>query len=86
MKTEEHMKQLYADQLEALLGNKSQKEKEETLSGEKYALKKHLTQTIEQVARIQKRINVLEKFTIVKDKLAFEGVVLSPNSEEEKLK
>ena len=86
MKTEEHMKQMYTDQLDALMGNQSQKEKKETLSGEKYALKKHLAQTKEQIIRIQKQLNVLEKFTIVDNKLAFEGVALSPNSEEEKLK
>ena len=63
--------------LETLMEGKTQKEKEETLSGEKYTLKRHLALTNEQTIKIQKQIETLEKFTIVDNELAFEGIPLS---------
>ena len=77
MKTEEQTKQMLIGRLETLMEGKTQKEKEETLSGEKYTLKRHLALTKEQTLKIQIKIETLEKFTIIDNKLTFEGIALS---------
>ena len=82
MKTEKQGKEMLIVRLKTLMEGKTQKEKEETLSGEKYTLKRHLAIMKEQTIKIQKQRDTLEKITIVDNKLAFEGIPLSLGDEE----
>jgi hypothetical protein len=81
MKTEkkaeiiEHIKKKYENQFRKLMENQTQAEKEEVLIGEKYVLKNHLAHAKEQILEIENRINIIEKFAIIDNTLAFNGVI-----------
>jgi hypothetical protein len=74
-KAKEHIKQQYINRFSKLMEHKTQKEKEEVLIGEKYILKGHLAQAVEQVIEIHKRVDVTAKFSIVGNKLAHDSVI-----------
>jgi hypothetical protein len=71
----EHIKKKYANRFEERMGNKTQTEKEEVLVGERYLLKEQLMRMDEQLTAMKTRINVVGKFTIIDNTLAYDGVI-----------
>ncbi len=71
----EHIKKKYANRFEELMKGKTQVEKEAVLTGEKYLLGSHLAQAKEQIIESENRMGIMKKFTIIGNKLAFDGVI-----------
>lgn len=74
-KRDAHIKKQYLHRFKQLMGNQNQAEKEEILTGEKYILKGHLAQAKEQALEIEKRVTTVAKFSLIDNKLAFDGVI-----------
>lgn len=74
-KRDEHIKKQYIHRFKQLMGNQTQAEKEEVLIGEKYILKGHLAQAKEQALEIEKRAKTVAKFSVIDNKLAFDGII-----------
>jgi hypothetical protein len=72
---EEHIKKQYIHRFKQLMENQTQTEKEEVLTGEKYILKGHLAQAKEQALEMEKRVAAVAKFSLIDNKLAFDGVI-----------
>ena len=73
VKGKDRIKQQYTHRFQKLMEGKTQKENEDMLVGEKYVLNGHLTQSKEQIINIQERVDVTKKFTIVDNKLVYDG-------------
>ena len=71
----EHIKNQYIQRFKQLTGNQTQAEKEEVLTGEKYILKGHLAQAKEQAREMEERVTTVAKFSLIDNKLAFDGVI-----------
>ena len=74
-KRDEHIKKQHIHRFTQLMENQTQAEKEEVLVGEKYILKGHLAQAKEQAQEIEKRVTTVAKFSLIDNKLAFDGVI-----------
>lgn len=73
---EEQIKRQHKNRFKTLfLGADTQKKKEEILIGENYILRGHLAQSKEQVTEIEERINISKRFSVIDNKLAFDGVI-----------
>jgi hypothetical protein len=72
---EEHIKRQYINRFKQLMKGQPQAENEEMLTGEKYILKSHLAQAKEQTLEMETRVGIVAKFSIITNKLAFDGVV-----------
>jgi hypothetical protein len=72
---DEHIKKKYEEQFTKLMVNRTQAEKEEVLIGEKYILKSRVAQAKEQTLEIENRSGIIEKFSLIDNKLAFDGVI-----------
>lgn len=73
--SEDRIKKQYINHFQKLMIGKTQKENEDMLVGETYMHNGHLAQSEEQVINAQKRVGITKKFSIVGNKLAFDGVV-----------
>ena len=74
-KRDEHIKKQYLHRFKQLMGGQTLAEKEEVLTGEKYILKGQLAQAKDQALEIEKRVTAVAKFSLIDNKLAFDGVI-----------
>jgi hypothetical protein len=75
VKREERIKKQHIHKFKLLMENQTPAEKEEVLIGEKYLLKGQLAQAKEQALEMEKRIATVAKFSLIGNKLAFDGVI-----------